>query len=55
MLRGVLVSPDESLPFECQHHLVNLRWADTKILLHVGFRPWIAVDTVILVKGFLIG
>jgi transposase len=28
---------DEACTLEGQHHLVNRRWADTKILLHVGF------------------
>jgi transposase len=27
---------DEACAFERQHHLVNRRWADAKILLHVG-------------------
>jgi hypothetical protein len=31
-------------PFERQHHLVNRRRADTKILLHVGFGRWPAVQ-----------
>jgi len=29
---------DEACSFERQHHLVNRRRADAKILLHVGFR-----------------
>jgi hypothetical protein len=28
---------DEACAFEGQHHLVNRRRADAKILLHVGF------------------
>jgi transposase len=28
---------DEPCPFERAHHLVNRRWADAKIFLHVGF------------------
>jgi hypothetical protein len=35
--RGPWSSPDESPPFERQHHLMNRRRANTKILLHVGF------------------
>jgi hypothetical protein len=31
------LSSDEASSFECQHHLLNRRWADLKILLHVGF------------------
>ena len=28
---------DESCAFEREHHLVNRRWADAKIFLHVRF------------------
>lgn len=28
---------DETRTFEGQDHLVNRRWADAKVLLHVGF------------------
>jgi hypothetical protein len=42
--RGPWLSPDESLPFERQHHLMNRRWADTKILLHVGFSRRLTVQ-----------
>jgi len=28
---------DEACPFEGQHHLVNGRWADPEVFLHVGF------------------
>ena len=31
------LSSDEACSFERQHHLVNRRWADAEILLHVGF------------------
>ena len=31
------MSSDEPGSFERQHHLVNGRWADVKIFLHVGF------------------
>ena len=38
MLRAIPWLPsDEACPFERQHHLVNGRRADAKILLHVGF------------------
>ena len=29
---------DEACPFQREHHLVNGRWADAEIFLHVGFR-----------------
>jgi hypothetical protein len=35
---------DESCSFERQYHLVNRRWADAKILLHVGFGGRAAVQ-----------
>lgn len=44
------LAPDESGSFEGQHHLVNRRRADAKILLHVGFgrrpamQPRVEVD-----------
>jgi hypothetical protein len=34
---GSRLPSDESFPFERQHHLVNRRRRDAKILLHVGF------------------
>ena len=44
------MSPDESLPFERQHHLMNRRWADTKILLHVGFGRRLTVQACVEVN-----
>src|SRR5215470_13407355 len=35
---------DKSGSFERQHHLVNGRWADAKVLLHVGFGRRAAVQ-----------
>ena len=35
---------DEACSFKRQHHLVNGRRADAKILLHVGFGRWPAVQ-----------
>jgi hypothetical protein len=32
-------------PFEREHHLVNRRWADAKVFLHIGFRRGSAVQT----------
>src|SRR5260370_22113725 len=34
---GARLSSDESCQFEREHHLVNRRWADAKIFLHIGF------------------
>jgi len=36
--------PDEACSFKRQHHLVNGRRADAKILLHVGLGRWPAVQ-----------
>ena len=44
------MSPDESLPFERQHHLMNRRWANTKILLHVGFGRRLTVQACVEVN-----
>ena len=41
---GPRLPSDEAGSFERQHHLVNRRWADAKILLHVGFGRRAAVQ-----------
>jgi hypothetical protein len=41
---------DKTRPFECQHHLVNGRWADPKIFLHVSFGRRSAVQASIKVN-----
>jgi hypothetical protein len=38
------LSADEARPFEGQHHLVNRRWADAEVFLHVGFGRRAAVQ-----------
>ena len=38
---------DEPCAFERQHHLVNGRWANAKILLHVGFGRRLAMQACI--------
>ncbi len=52
---GPWLSSDEPCSFERQHHLVNRRWGDAKILLHVGFGRRPAVQAGIEVdKGQLL-
>jgi hypothetical protein len=31
------LAPDEAIPFEAEDHLVDRRWTDAEMTLHVGF------------------
>ena len=43
------LSPDKAVSFEAAHHMMDRRWADTEMALHVGFGGGLAehalVDT----------
>jgi hypothetical protein len=41
--------PDEACAFEGQHHLVDRRWADAEMALHVGFGRRPAVQALICI------